>query len=447
MIANQNHAIVIGASIAGLLAARVLSERYGTVTLIEKDALPDEPAHRRHVPQSAHVHNLLASGLEAITSLFPGFDRELMAHGGRIGDAGRDLLFVINGRPHCRRRSGLRMVTASRILLEHLLRERVRALPGVRWFTGCEVTGLVLALKTGGITGVYLRGDHGSCAVAADLVVDCSGRGSRMAAWLAELGYEPPPVEELRMDVRYRSRHFRLPEAAARHDLLAVAASPGCPRFGVIGREESGLHLCTLGGLNGEAAPSDLAGFLDYARSLESPEVYEALRQAEPMSELRGFGTPSNIWRRYESLLRFPRGLLVMGDAVCGFNPSYAQGMSVAALEALELRRWLAGRRRDARKWFRAIAAIIQAPWMIATGGDAYNLGMPEAERLPARWINRYFARVHAAAATDPIAAETFARVAQLCEPPTALMRPSMMWRVLGRTEPPAREARELLAA
>lgn len=431
MTPTRHHAVVIGASIAGLLAARVLAERFERVTLIDRDTLPDGPAHRRHVPQAHHYHALLASGRAALAELLPGIDTALVERGARSGDAGHSARWVLAGQRHCARDTGIRGVAASRILIESAVRERVRALPNVELDTGTEVLGVRTATDHGRITGLRVRDARGERLVESDLLVDCAGRGSRTPAWLQALGLAPPPVEELRIDARYRSRHFRVPASAmGALTTLIVGPVPGNPRYGVIGYQETGLHLCALGGLGGEQAPDDLDGYLAFARRLAAPDLYEVLCQSEAVDEAHSFGLPSNLRRRYERLRRFPDGWLVMGDALCSFNPTYGQGMSVAALEALRLREWLQRPRARPRDWFRAAAEIIDRPWAIVCGGDAWTLGLPQARRGFAGAINRYLMRLHAAASGDAAVADAFLRVANLQAPAPSLLRPSIAWRV-----------------
>ncbi len=426
---NRRHAIVIGASIAGLLTARVLSERFERVTLIDKDTLPQQPEHRRHVPQSHHVHALLASGREVMCELFPSFEEEMLARGALVGDPGRLAILVVAGQRHCERDSDIRGLVTSRLLVEDVLRSRLRKTPRVSFLDATEVLGFLD--RAGAVTGLRLRNADGEQELAADLVVDCSGRGSRTPVWLQALGYAPPSVDEQRIDMRYRSRHFQMRyEPGHEPRAIIIAATPECPRGGVMFFQESGRCLCTLAGY-GEPCPEDLEGFLQFAKSLSRPELYEALVQAEAVDEARAYGMPTSQRRRYEKLRRFPTGLLVTGDAVCSFDPIYGQGMSVAALEARELRTWLARPGATAVQWFRTMATVVDHAWEIVTGGDALVLGLPEARKGVVGLINRYLDRLHACAATDPVVANAFARVAHLIDPPPSLLRPGILWRVL----------------
>lgn len=427
---DRRHALVLGGSIAGLLAARVLSDHFERVTLVDRDALPQEPAHRRHVPQSHHIHALLSSGREMMSELFPGFEEEMIERGARAGDPGRRSIFVIAGHRHCARDTGVRGLLASRLLVEDVLRARVRALDRVALRDSTEALGFLGDARA--VTGLRLRDADGEREVAADLVVDCSGRGSRTPAWLESMGVESPAEEELHIDMRYRSRHFRVTLEPGQEDfIIVIGATPQHPRGGVMAYQENGLYLCTVAGYRGETPGDDLASYLEFAKRCARPELYEVLLKAEAVDEPRSYGLPSNLRRRYEKLHVFPRGLLVLGDAVCSFDPIYGQGMSVSALEAGSLREWLARPGATAAQWFRMLAPIVDRPWTICTGGDALVMGLPDARRGAAGFINRYLERLHACAARDPVVADAFLRVANLQDAPPALLRPSIAWRVL----------------
>ena len=427
---DRRHAVVLGASIAGLLAARVLSDHFEHVTVLDRDELPFEPSHRQHVPQSRHIHALLARGREALGRLFPGFDDEIVSRGGRMGDPGLRAIMIFAGHRHCPRPTPYRAILASRILIEDVLRERVRANPRIGICDQTEATGFLW--KEACVAGVRIRTSAGEIAMQADLVMDCTGRGSRTPAWLSSEGFPPPLEEQQRIDVRYRSRHVRVPIAADEEPfIMVVAATPDDPRGGVIAYQDNGLYLCTLAGCSGKTAPADPKGFVEFAKTLARPDLCEVLARSEFVDEAHSFGTPSNLRRRYESCRRFPRGLLVMGDAISSFDPTYGQGMTVAAMEAEQLASWLTYPRASAQDWFRMTARLIDRPWIIATQGDAYVLDVPGSRRGITGIINRYLERLHSRASIDPVVADAFLRVTHLYDPPSALLRPEILWRVM----------------
>lgn len=310
----------------------------------------------------------------------------------------------------------------------------MRALPAVRFLDGCDIAGLTVSGDARRVTGArVIRRADGSAeeVLDADLVVDATGRGSRTPAWLAALGHPAPEAEEVRIGVGYASRGYRLPSGAAGGALgVLVGPTPAHPRGGTLGALEGGRHLLTLCGVLGDHPPVDPAGFAAFAPSLVVPDIADAIRDAEPLDDPVAFRYPASVRRRYERLTRFPDGLLVLGDALCSFNPVYGQGMSVAALEALALRPHL---RRDVRplRVLRDLAAVVDPAWDMVVGADLSFPGVPGRRSLRTRLVGRYVARVHAGAARDPALGTAFLRVAGLVDRPEALLRPGVVGRVL----------------
>ncbi|GIV96908.1 MAG: hypothetical protein KatS3mg057_1565 [Herpetosiphonaceae bacterium] len=324
----------------------------------------------------------------------------------------------------------------SRPLLEGYVRQRVLALPNVRAIEQCDALGLVPSESRSRVWGVRILRRAGGSAeevLEADLVVDASGRGSRALKWLEEIGYAPPEEERITVSLSgvtrlYRRRPEHLNDAKA----VLIALSPALKRGAVMVAQEGERWTITLIGFAGDSPPSDEEGFLAYARSLAASEVYEVIKDAEPLSDFLPYRVRANQRRRYERLDRFPEGFLVFGDAICSFNPIYGQGMSVAAIEALDLQQELRqGTEGLWRRFFRRAARSIDNPWQIVASGD---LRFPEAEgrRTRAiRFVNAYMERLHVAARYDPVVARSFGEVANLLVSPQSLMRPGIVWRVL----------------
>jgi 2-polyprenyl-6-methoxyphenol hydroxylase-like FAD-dependent oxidoreductase len=425
----MKHAVVIGGSMAGLLAARVLAGRYRQVTLVERDTLGASIENRRGVPQGRHTHGLLSGGREALEKLFPGITAEWLAAGAVPGDIIGESRWFLEGGYHCRFDSPLTGVLVSRPLLESVVRERVRALPNVEFRDRQSVNGLLTSADKSRITGVVL----GQEALPADMVVDTSGRGSQSPRWLEEFGYSRPAEERVEVDVRYTTRLFRRLLGDLGGDVaVVIPPTPSGKRGGVALAQESGRWTVTLVSHFSAGAPAGLQGFIDFARTLPAPDIYELVRAAEPLGEAAAYQFPSSVRRRYERLSRFPSGFLVMGDAMSSFNPIYGQGMSVAALEALELDTALAtGEKALARRFFARAAKVIDIPWSIAVGND---LRLPETtgvRTLPIRLINAYLVQLHQAAHQDPAVALAFHRVGNLLAPPPSVLAPRIAWRVL----------------
>jgi 2-polyprenyl-6-methoxyphenol hydroxylase-like FAD-dependent oxidoreductase len=431
------HAVVLGAGIGGLLAARVLADSYDRVTVVERDRLPDTTADRRGTPQGRHVHALLTRGAMIMDELFPGLLDELADHGAQVLTDYTRLHFAPDGHRFSPRVSGLPPVQlASRPFLEAHVRERVRALPAVDLRDGHDVAGLTATASR--VTGVRIqRRGAAEETLAADLVVDCLGRGARTPVWLAELGYPQPVEEQVRVNVRYTSTRLRLRHGSVPEQLVFIGPTADRPTTVALFAYEDDVWQFSVSGYAGHHARPDLAGMLEFAAACAPPHIVAALGEAEQLSEVVSFTYPASRRRRYDRLRRFPAGLLVFGDAMCGFNPVYGQGMSVAALEAVELRRCLRhGEKNLARRFFRAAARPIDVAWQLAVSGD---LALPQIEAprpLPMRLVNAYVKRLLATAEHDPAVARAFLRVNMFLDRPPALMRPSVMARVIAGPRP-----------
>ncbi|XRQ04419.1 FAD-dependent oxidoreductase [Actinomadura welshii] len=426
------HAVVLGAGMAGLLAARALTGAYERVTIVERDGAWTGEA-RKGVPQGRHAHVLLPRGQRILEELFPGLERELVGGGAAVADPGTDHRFVLGGRALQRRAGTERAIQASRPFLERAVRERVADLPGVRFACGRDAVGLLTG-EPGRVTGVQVmpRNVGGAAEeIRADLVVDAMGRRGRTRYWLERLGYGPVPLEEINIGVGYASRPIRPALDARIGKAVVVGPRPGRPKGMALVAVEGDRYQLTVGGLEWRPAAGE-DEFLASVRELAPPDVFEAVLAAEPLDGIATHRYPSDLRVRYERTRNLPDGLIVTGDALCSFNPIYAQGMTVACLEAEVLRRCLeAGPRGLTRRYFRAVAKTLNDPWRMAVAAD---LAMPEVEghRSPAvRITNAYVDRVQAAAAHDRGVGERFFRVIGLLDPPAALLHPSVLGRVL----------------
>ena len=430
------HAVVIGASMAGLLAARALSDAYERVTIVERDELPAIGEGRKAVPQGSHAHVMLASGQRSIEELLPGITDELLAAGAQSCKSMREIRFVIAGHEMTREASGADVLLASRPLIEGHVRRRVLALANVTVRERCDTVDLLTSSDHERVTGVRVRGRGGDAseeALDADLVVAASGRAARVPALLEALGYPRPKEDRLPVDLLYVSRRVRLrPGVLGGDKLIGIGARPGIPRGVMLIAQEDHWILTVSGYGADHHPPTDEAGYLRFVASVAPPDVLEAIRDSEPLGDIETHGFPANQRRRYERLKRFPDGLLVVGDAISSFNPLYGQGMSVAALEAIELRRCLErGRQRLAKRFFRAAAKVVNPAWDMAVGGDLALPEVPGHRPLVLRITNAYVERLLRAAEHDPIVAGAFGDVGDLLAPPQEVMRPRILWRVL----------------
>lgn len=431
------HAIVVGGSITGLLATRALSEHFRSVTLIERDRLHDDSSFRKGVPQMRHVHVLLKAGERIMAHYFPELLPELIAGGARLIDMGGDLRWFNFGNWKTRFKSGVDFFCQSRGFLERKIRGRLATLPGVRILDGCDVAGYTIAAD-GRIDGVKLhRADGTEERLTADLVVDASGRGSRTPQWLEQLGFGKTAETEVKVDVGYASRFYRKPKTAP-SDWTGLMIYPKPPetRLGVLFPVEDDRWMVTLVGWFGDHPPTDERGFLEFAESLPVPDLYDAIKDAEPLSPIASHRFPSNRRRLYERMPRFPDGLAVLGDALCSFNPIYGQGMTTGALGAKLLDdslRETHSRITDgfSHQFQLKLAKVIDSPWMLTTTEDFRN---PSTEGSRPWWtpvLCWYTAKVHRLTWSDPYAARRFLEVMHLTTPPTALFHPRIIYRAL----------------
>jgi 2-polyprenyl-6-methoxyphenol hydroxylase-like FAD-dependent oxidoreductase len=390
---DDRRAIVLGASIAGLLAARVLCGRFAEVVLLERDELPDRPEPRKGTPHAVHPHGLLARGREILERLFPGFSDALIEQGAIAGDVAADAAIDANGRRFAQGDSGLMALAVSRLAIEAELRRRVRVLPGTRIVTNVDVLAPV----------------HDSS-------------GGRVTA------------------VRYRSRAGAR-DAGVRPPLAAIigAATPQLPRpYALIAQEpdENGnaRWVAAVGGYAGDHVEPTLDAMWHRACAVGVNEIASLAQRGEPIGPVIRYGFPHSQRRHYERLYRFPRGYLLLGDALASFNPIYGQGMTAAACQAIALDAALAGGEDGlARRFFRAVAKVIDAPWQLAVGGDLALPNVPGPRPLALRIMNAYIARLQRAAERDSQVSIAFIRVIHLVAAPVSLLAPRVFLRVMFR--------------
>lgn len=425
-------AVVIGAGIGGLAAAQVLSRRYASVTVLDRDTLPAGGEPRRGVPQGPHGHILLLAGLRALSGLFPGLADELVASGASRFDVGSGLCVHRFGRRRAAAPLGLELLSVSRPQLEALIRGRVAREPRVTFRAGAAVTGLAGSAEQ--VTGVVL--DTGE-TVPADLVVDCSGRAGHSDRWLTDLGLPAPRQVEIKVGVAYASRIYRRRpgELEGWQAAMVVPAPPHEQRIGVVLPIEGDRWLVSVGGWHVDQVPSDVASVEAYARSLPDPIVAELMAEAEPLTDPVPYRFAASRRRYFEELERLPAGYLALGDTICSFNPIYGQGMSVAAMEAVALGTTLerhgAATAETAADYYRATAELLAVPWQFAAGGDfAYpqtSGPRPRGNRL----TNWYVRRLITVAQSVPELNRAFYEVQHLVAPPKRLLRPSVVAKVL----------------
>jgi 2-polyprenyl-6-methoxyphenol hydroxylase-like FAD-dependent oxidoreductase len=438
-----SHAIVIGGGMAGFLSAHVLTRHFERVSLIERDHYPQEPTFRAGAPQGRHVHIMLVRGQQILETLFPSIKDKLVAQGAIEGDFVADYIYSFPSGQPPRVASRLKGYACSRPLLEWQVRQEVMVRERVHVIDRHETVNLLVSSDGKTVTGLQMRERNGEALagreiinLTADLVVDASGRDSQVSRWLESLGYTAPPETTINPFFGYSSRHYAPPADRERtwKGLVVQADPPKNLRGGVIWPNEDGNWIVVLGGTGKDYPPTDEDGFLAFAKSIPDPVFYEAIKDAQPLSPISGYRRTENRLRHFERLARLPEGFVVLGDAACAFNPVYGQGMTVAAMGAVELDKSLRqqGLAGLPRHFQRRLARINSTPWQLATASD-YKV--PAFEGTKPNWTtkltHRYFDGMIALLPTTPSVSKTFGEVLHMMEPPTALFRPAIVARVL----------------
>ncbi|WP_052441038.1 NAD(P)/FAD-dependent oxidoreductase [Streptacidiphilus anmyonensis] len=453
---RRGRAVVVGGGFAGLVAARVLADRFDEVTVLEQDPVTPETGVHPHAPQGWHAHALLARGAEVLERLFPGLRAELGEQGAPVYDYGERISFLLPTGYAPRARTGVLIQSFTRDVLERGIRRRVLTLPQVRSLAPVRCEELI-AGPDGRVTGVRYRPVGGAAGhetpveLEADLVVDASGRSGRLEDRLRALGVHAPAPRVLDARITYTTVHFPRPDGLDYDVAYQMTFAPDIPRGGVLLAVEHGRWTCSLFGYDDQAPPTDAEGYLDFAHSLGNPHLAEQLADRTGAEPVHRYTNVNSRWFQYHRSRNWPERLIALGDAVCVFDPVYGQGLTVAALEADLLRRML-GQRQDAaggldglaRRYQRGVARVLLAPWTISGNSDL--MWDPEHRPIGARIAHAYNRRLFAAAVHDPAVWARFARVVNMVASPATLFHPSVLARVLrpgtAHRVPPAPAAR-----
>jgi len=434
---KDKQAIVIGGSIAGLLAARVLADRFSTVTIIERDHFPESPQLRKGVPQSAQPHVLFARGYRILEELFPGIDKELQASGALPIDWAQEFHQFSHGGWNATAPSSSNIVslTCSRPLLEWAIRQRSHN-PKVRFLSGCRVAGLLFNPSKTEISGVSLGSSKSAdpTTLPADLVVDASGRSSLAPQWLKGLGFTPPPEAIVNPFLGYATRRYRPPQGfQPKWKVMLINQSPpDGARLGYIAQIENNEWIVTLGGYGHDFAPLDDQGFLAFARSLPSPVFYQTIKDAYPLSPIYAHRATANRLRHYEQV-KLPQGFVALGDAVCALCPVYGQGMTVSAVSAIVLRDWLK-HPSSTLDFQKDLAKSNALPWAIATTQDSRfpKTAGRSKPNLLGELMHKYTDRVLQLTNEDPQMYTLIMEIGHQLKSPAALYHPKVLFQVLG---------------
>lgn len=430
----RNRAVVVGGSIAGKLAAKVLSEFFTEVILIEKDR-ENDLTFRKGVPQANQGHVLLKSGEEIIEELFPGIMHELSLNGAKKSDFAEDLLWSHHGTQKIRFASNIFISQQSRPLLERQIQQRLEKIPNINFQFGCRVQSLLFENnETKGI--VFKNADGAVTELFADLVMDASGAAALHNQWLKDSGYIIPPKEVVKVDLFYASMVYKKlsHDSINWHSLLAYPNPPAVNRGGMISPLEGDRMLVTLIGYGLKEVPNDPDSFKEYAKKLKQPAFYEAIKHASPLSgEVQVYRFPA--LRRYhlDKLKDFPSGLLAIGDAICRIDPVFAQGISLAAMEAKALRDLLRERvnkKQLTNSYHKKVSKMIDIPWLIALTEDFRFVTTSGRKPIGLPILQWYVKKVVEACSYNEDVYTRFIQVLHLKAHPISLARPDMIAKV-----------------
>jgi 2-polyprenyl-6-methoxyphenol hydroxylase-like FAD-dependent oxidoreductase len=439
---KQPHAIVIGGSMAGMCAARILADHFEKVTIVDRDHYPDGAFERAGVPQSRHVHVLLARGRIELENLFPGFEQTVLSRGALDTDFGWDFAALRANGWARREVYGIKLLHGSRVLLEAVIRELLRKQANVDFVEGTRITGLLVNENRSRVTGLKTTSADDreiTGELHADFVVDASGRSSKTPNWLQDLGLPAP--EEIVVDSHsgYASRWFQAPPPDRRPKEWWWKAAWIDPKIGenpfagVLFPVEDNRWVISIAGLGKNYPPSDEAGYMDGLTKLRSPLLAEAVKYAEPISTVFSHRAMANRWRRYDKRPAKLAGFVVLGDAACAFNPVYGQGMTTGALSALTLRDTIAKFGLDhaelTGKFYAAQARLQKGPWGMATGADFAVPGVVGNRPLSNRIFDPVFGLIMEYSADDPVVRMTVGKVIHMLRPPSDLFAPALLGR------------------
>jgi 2-polyprenyl-6-methoxyphenol hydroxylase-like FAD-dependent oxidoreductase len=384
---SKSHAIIIGGSMTGMMAAQVLTRHFAKVTIIDRDFLPDDESQRRGTPQAIHLHNVVTRGWMVLEQLFRGIQEELIDADAPPISWPADLMWLGRKGWSPRFEANITTYSCTRNLLETKIRHRIQREGIIDILPQTSVTGVLTDESGKKITGVKIRGYHHQQGLVGEeahilgsLVVDASGRSSRTPQWLEELGYKPPRQSIVKPYVGYSTRHYVLP-----HDqmpdwkvLLVQSRPPHSNHSAGLFRVENNHWTLTLVGMGGDYPPSDEEGFMELLRNLPDPKLYEFVKTLQPTSPIYTYRIPQNRVVHFEKMSRRPENLIAIGDAVCGFNPVYGHGISVAAQSVSTLHKSLRQQifitrgslTGFAQLFHDNLASVVSAPWVFTTGED-----------------------------------------------------------------------------
>lgn len=440
---TSKRAIVIGGSIAGMLSARVLSDVFEEVLIVERDRIEDGAAERTGVPQSPQPHILLTQGYRLLEDFFPGLENNLKTAGAMPVDWGQDFQYFAFGGwcKNVTEPTGLDSFSCTRPLLEAAVRQQVEQISNVRRLSPYRVEALVGSAEN--VMGIRCRCPKDKAderVIEADLVVDASGRSTNAPKWLAALGAAVPEVEKIDAQLGYATRRYRIPDDwdEAWKVLLIGHQPPEKTQLGYLARVENNELIATLGGYCQQYPPLEEDDFLAFAKQLPSSEFYDAIAQSTPVSPIKAYRSTANRLHHYEQLPAMPNGFIALGDAVCALCPAYGQGLTTSAMSALTLRDWLLENAKkselgESLAFQKKLAKQIKSSWDVATKNDAGFLpGQRDRKKnLAERLLSGYMRKLLAKTQTDGELTLALTRVTHMIDSPAKLLNPKIILKAL----------------
>ncbi|HEY9771588.1 MAG TPA: FAD-dependent monooxygenase [Coleofasciculaceae cyanobacterium] len=434
-----DRAIIIGGSIAGLLSAKVLSDYFEQVIIIDRDKLPETPQARRGVPQSVQPHVLFTKGYRILAEFFPGIEEQLDNNGALSIDWAREFKHFVEEQwgIEAKEASDIVSVTCSRYLLEWTIRQELLKLSGIKILEQSKVAGLIYDAQTNQVRGVKLDSTQ-KTELIADLIIDASGRSSQAAQWLEQIGQTAAPETVVNPFLGYATRRYKLPDNRSPDwkVLLISQSPPKNTRLGYLARIENSELIATLGGYGKDFPPLDDRGFREFAQSLAQPDFYQAIADAIPTSPIYAHRATANRMRNYHKV-KLPTGFIALGDAVCALCPVYGQGMTVSALGAKTLQVWLDKSSRgklDNNRFQKQLAKNNSFHWMLATSQDSRfptTVGSKSKSGTVDKLMTGYMNKLVSKSASEPNLQLMFLEVAHLLRSPLYLYHPAVIWQVL----------------
>ena len=441
---DLKHAVVIGGSMGGLLAAKVLSERCAKVTIVERDAIEQvgdgreatKAAERIGVPQSPQPHILLTKGYRILKGFFPDIDDYLLTTGAVPIDWGQDFHYFSFGGWSASQttESEVKSFSCTRPLLENVVRQQVETLENVARLSPYRVEALIG--DSSAVTGVkcthrYDKSDQR--ALRADLVIDASGRSSNATGWLGGIGSEAPTTDAVDAGLGYATARYQIPAdwQASWKVLLIAHEPPKNYRLGYLAQVEDNTFIATLGGYEKQYPPLEQAAFLAFARQLPAPDFYDAIAHATPISPIKAYRSTANKLRRYDQLAQMPGGFIALGDAVCALCPAYGQGLTTSGMSAIALRSWLATADLNPLTFQTNLLKSIKPAWDIATKSDSGFLnvkGRLEKSRIE-KLMGGYMKKLITKAHTDSELNLALAKISHMIDSPLKLFHPNVLIR------------------